>query len=58
MQTVKPTKGGARKNSGRKPVEDKKQPVTLFIPKSVIEHHGGADALKTALINKLKTLTN
>ena len=46
--------GGARKKSGRKPVADKKQPVTLFIPQSVIEKHGGADAIKQQLIKKIK----
>jgi hypothetical protein len=58
METTKTARGGARKNSGRKPVADKKQPVTLFIPKSVIERHGGADKLKTALLSKLQFLTN
>jgi hypothetical protein len=33
--------GGARKNAGRKPVEDKKQQVNLFIESSLIEWHGG-----------------
>jgi hypothetical protein len=46
--------GGARKKSGRKPVADKKQPVTLFIPQSVIDKHGGADAIKEQLIKKFK----
>jgi len=27
--------------SGRKPIEDKKRPVTIYIPESVIEANGG-----------------
>jgi hypothetical protein len=54
MQTIKSNKGGARKNSGRKPVEDKKEPITLFINRSVIERHGGADKIKAALIHNIK----
>jgi hypothetical protein len=54
MQTLKENRGGSRKNSGRKPVADKKQPVTLFIERSVIERHGGPDKIKEALISNIK----
>jgi hypothetical protein len=54
MQTLKDPRGGARKNSGRKPIDDKKQPVTLFIERSVIERHGGPDKIKATLINNIK----
>lgn len=32
--------GGARPNSGRKPVADKKKPVVLYLRESVIEKLG------------------
>jgi hypothetical protein len=37
------THGGARKKSGRKPIDDKKQQVNLFIEGSLIEKHGGKE---------------
>lgn len=37
------THGGARKKAGRKPVEDKKQQVNLFLEGSLIEKHGGKE---------------
>lgn len=31
---------------GRKPIDDKKKPVTIFIRESQIKKHGGVDAVK------------
>jgi hypothetical protein len=31
---------------GRKPISDKKQPVTVFIPASAIKKHGGKEKVK------------
>lgn len=41
LMAKKNTHGGARKKAGRKPVEDKKQQINLFLEGSLIEHHGG-----------------
>ena len=43
------TRGGKRKNSGRKPVSDKKVQVSLYVEESKIKKHGGADALKAKI---------
>lgn len=40
------THGGARKKAGRKPIEDKKQQVNLFIQTSLIEELGGKEAIQ------------
>jgi len=52
MKKTKKTenRGGARAGCGRKPVADKKFPVTLFIPQSKIEKMGGKEILKQKLI--------
>lgn len=36
----KKTQGGARSNAGRKPIEDKKIAVTIYVKESVIEKLG------------------
>lgn len=46
--------GGKRHNSGRKPIADKKQTVTVYILTSVIEKAGGIDKLKELIYNNLK----
>ena len=38
--------GGKRKNSGRKPVEDKKIQVTIYVRASKINAHGGLEMFK------------
>ena len=43
------TQGGKRKNSGRKPVADKKQQVCLYIKQSKIKKLGGLDAIKNKI---------
>jgi hypothetical protein len=45
------THGGKRKNSGRKPVEDKKIQVTIYVTDSKIQSHGGLEKLKEKLIH-------
>ena len=40
---MKPTHGGKRKKSGRKPVADKKVQVSFYIESSKIEKLGGLD---------------
>jgi hypothetical protein len=48
------------KKRGRKPVQDPKQPVNLFVRKSVIDSFGGSDELKEILTNfiTIKTSNN
>lgn len=45
----KENRGGARANCGRKPVADKKIPVTLFIQESKVKKMGGKEKLKQKL---------
>ena len=52
-QIKKENRGGARANCGRKPLLDKKIPITMYIPKSVIEKYGGTDRVKDKLIKLL-----
>ncbi len=40
------THGGQRKNSGRKPSDDPKEPITVFIEGSIIKRKGGKDIVK------------
>ncbi len=42
-----------KSNAGRKPLDDKKQVVTLFIAASVINTAGGSDAIKEHLYKLL-----
>ncbi len=42
----KKTHGGARKKAGRKPIEDKKQQINLFLEGSLIELHGGKEEVQ------------
>jgi len=46
------------KKKGRKPVTDKKMPLTIFLRQSIIDNWGGADKLKAHLtvISHLKPL--
>ena len=48
------THGGARKKSGRKPVEDKKQQVNLFLEGSLIEKHGGKENVQAKCYRYLR----
>jgi hypothetical protein len=47
---MKPTHGGKRKTSGRKPVSDKKVQVSFYIEQSKIQKLGGLDAFKEKII--------
>jgi hypothetical protein len=49
----KKTHGGARKNAGRKPIEDKKQQVNLFILESTIDEWGGKESVQQACYEML-----
>ena len=50
------THGGKRKKSGRKPITDKKQTVTIYIRSSVIEKAGGMDNLKELIYSQFNAL--
>jgi hypothetical protein len=49
MAKKKSVRGGARKGSGRKPVKDKKVPVTFYIQKSVVRKLGLAKTKSSAI---------
>lgn len=38
--------GGKRPNAGRKEIKDKKEPIFIYVPKSIIKKHGGKPAVK------------
>lgn len=46
--------GGARTGAGRKPVPDKKLPLTLYLNTSVIELLGGIEAAKAHLYKSIQ----
>lgn len=46
MSKNKSKRGGVRAGSGRKPVENKLIPVTLYVRESVINQHGGVESLR------------
>lgn len=46
MEKHKKKAGGVRQGAGRKPTEDKVQPVYIGIKKSVIEQTGGKEKVK------------
>jgi len=48
------THGGARKKAGRKPIEDKKQQVNLFLEGSLIEKHGGKENVQAKCYRYLR----
>lgn len=50
----KVVKGGARKGAGRKPVEDPKVMVPLYIETSVVNALGGFEEVREACYNFLK----
>lgn len=41
--------GGKRKNAGRRPVEDKKQTISIYVRSSIIKAKGGIDRFKEFL---------
>lgn len=46
--------GGNRKNSGRKPVFDKKVQVSFYIKQSKIESVGGIEKFKDKVLNYIE----
>lgn len=52
--TKKKTHGGARKNAGRKLLEDKKQMVPLYIYESLINEWGGLEAVQAECYEHLR----
>lgn len=42
-------KGGTRVGAGRKPLENKKKPITIYVTPDKIEEHGGEESLKKKL---------
>jgi hypothetical protein len=51
----KENKGGARKGAGRKPVEDPKVLVPLYVKSSVLSALGGLDEVRDACYGFLET---
>jgi hypothetical protein len=51
---AKLTHGGARKNAGRKPLEDKKQMIPLYIYESLINEWGGMEAIQAECYEHLR----
>ncbi len=50
----KPTRGGARKGAGRKPLADPKIPITIYVEGSIVNELGGIDELKDEIYSFLK----
>jgi hypothetical protein len=42
-------KGGKREGAGRKPVEEKAIPVTIYVRPSIIEEMGGKDEIQNIM---------
>lgn len=53
-QTKKAKHGGRRKNSGRKPVEDKKVALTIWPRMSQVEKLGGMEVAKSLVLQGLE----
>ena len=41
-----------KEKPGRKKIEDKKKPVTVYIRKSVIDGHGGLSILRSKILHE------
>lgn len=54
MKKKKQTRGGARPRAGRKPIDDKKVAVTVYIRESRIDALGGMEAVKQLAINAIE----
>ncbi len=48
--------GGARKGAGRKPVEDPKVPITIYVKESLINSLGGIDSLREELYKQVSNM--
>lgn len=51
---AKSKRGGKRKGAGRKEVEDKKIPITLWFRKSVIQKNYGEDKFKSIIYSNIE----
>lgn len=49
----KKTHGGKRARSGRKPVDDPKKGITIYLHQSVIDANGGIEEVKTVSVSFL-----
>ena len=56
--TMKKAHGGKRKNSGRKPVTDKKKQVTLYVLQSMIDKLGGEAEMKKYIYETIEKRYN
>jgi hypothetical protein len=54
----KSNRGGARIGSGRKPVQDKKIQLTIFVNQSKIDKLGGRDELKKLIYQSIDNQCN
>ena len=46
-------RGGERPRAGRKSIEDKKIPITIYVRQSFIDGLGGSDALRNKILKSL-----
>ena len=46
--------GGARRNAGRKPVEDPKKQLTIYVEGSHIERVGGEEVAREIAVNAVR----
>ncbi len=53
--TKRTGRGGARKGSGRKPAEDPKVAVTIYVEGSIVKSLGGIEGVREACYAFLKT---
>lgn len=58
QKAKKDSKGGARKGAGRKPVDDPKVLVPLYVKSSVLKAFGGLDELREACYEFLESKAN
>lgn len=48
-------KGGKRENAGRKPTNDPKIPITVYVETSVVQKNGGRVELARRIVDAVKT---
>lgn len=48
--------GGKRKNAGRRPVEDKKQTISIYVRSSIIKANRGVERFKDILYELIENL--
>ncbi len=54
MEEVIKQWGGPRQNSGRNPIKDKKQPITVYLKGSDIKRKGGKEKVKALIIQTVE----